>query len=110
MGQDVTIFAIDHSVGAGGVNRMDDVQLIQILINRYVVYEAAAYKEYGSDTRAVDKSGGQIKQLKVDGLDGRVLRPWSLHHAVPIVLVESRPRIGTPTQRPSWGRIKTLYR
>ena len=72
MGRDVTIFAIDHSVGAGGANRMDDVQLIQILINRYIVYKAASYKEYGSDTRVVDRSGGQLKQLKVDGLCGPV--------------------------------------
>jgi hypothetical protein len=35
-GMKVTLFAIDHSVGHGGRNLSDDVQLIQFLINRYI--------------------------------------------------------------------------
>ena len=37
-GKDVILFGIDHSVGRHGTNRMDDVQLIQLLINRYIDY------------------------------------------------------------------------
>jgi hypothetical protein len=36
LGRNVSIYAIDHSVGSGGRNRRDDVQLIQVLINRYI--------------------------------------------------------------------------
>src|SRR4051812_27931138 len=70
-GQDVSIYGIDHSVGAGGVNRMDDVQLIQVLINRYIDWREYAHKTEGSfDSRVVDKSGQQIGYLKVDGRCG----------------------------------------
>ena len=73
-GQDETMFAIDHAVGRGAVNRMDDVQLIQILINRYIDLKAAVYAERKGareyDARVLDESGRQIKKLKVDGLCG----------------------------------------
>ena len=79
----VTMFAIDHSVGRGGVNQQDDVQLIQILINRYIALKAVHYERMGpegrvigeggrqiGDCRVLDASGHQIKELKVDGLCG----------------------------------------
>jgi hypothetical protein len=82
-GRDVTMFAIDHTVGRGGVNQQDDVQLIQILINRYIALKAAHYDkidDFGrtkgkdgrqiGDARVLDESGRQVKELKVDGLCG----------------------------------------
>jgi hypothetical protein len=45
-GGDVRIFAIDHSVGYGGHNLMDDVQLIQIQINRYMDINAVLSKRH----------------------------------------------------------------
>ena len=72
--RDVTIFAIDHSVGRGGRNRMDDVQLVQTLINRYSFWRASVFKEHngapGFDARVVDPSGNQIADLDVDGQCG----------------------------------------
>jgi hypothetical protein len=69
---DVTMFAIDHSVGRGGTNRKDDVQLIQILINRYIDIEAWLVKEHPKWGRkcVLDTSGRQIAKLDVDGQCG----------------------------------------
>jgi hypothetical protein len=70
--QDVTMFAIDHSVGRGGTNRKDDVQLIQILINRYIEYATWVVKAHPEAGRqgVLDTSGRQIAKLDVDGICG----------------------------------------
>jgi hypothetical protein len=71
MGKDVRIFAVDHSVGSGGRNKMDDVQLIQMQINRYIETNAVISKKTpGWTPRLVSKSGGQVAKLGVDGLCG----------------------------------------
>ena len=68
LGRDVTIYAIDHSVGVYGRNRMDDVQLIQIMINAYIDRKEEAYKDHpANDARVVDDSGRTIDKLVVDG-------------------------------------------
>ncbi len=70
-GEDIRIFAIDHSVGHGGHNLMDDVQLIQVQINRYIDTNAAISKRNsGWTARLVSKSGGQVDKLDVDGICG----------------------------------------
>lgn len=70
-GKDVSIYGIDHSVGRGGMNRMDDVQLIQVMINRYIDWRAYAHTtETSIDSRVLDRSGRQIDYLKVDGRCG----------------------------------------
>ena len=72
LGMDVTIYAIDHSVGVAGRNRTDDVQLIQVLINRQLGVWDALHKEpdRALDWRVLDKSGRQIDKLAVDGICG----------------------------------------
>lgn len=71
-GTDVAIFAIDHSVGRGGRNVKDDVQLIQVLINRYIDVEATLVKTHPETgrMRVSDTSGRQIDKLNVDGVCG----------------------------------------
>jgi hypothetical protein len=72
LGRDVTIFGIDHSVGRGRMNRTDDVQLIQIMINRYICTTTDIHK---SDPKwnalVLDESRRQIDKLDVDGWCGR---------------------------------------
>lgn len=73
LGLNVTIVAIDHSVGRGGRNRMDDVQLIQVLINRHIDETEEVHKQLPGpsyDTRVVDKRGRTIDDLVVDGRCG----------------------------------------
>jgi hypothetical protein len=71
LGESVAIFAIDHSVGIGGRNLVDDVQLIQVLINRYIDWREEIVKDHpgerGFDARVLDKSGRTIARLAVDG-------------------------------------------
>jgi len=73
-GTKVTVFAIDHSVGYGGHNLKDDVQLIQFLINRYIDdWEETYTKHRGDpdfDSRVLDKAGHTIAKLDVDGICG----------------------------------------
>ena len=69
----VTLYAIDHSVGYGGRNRMDDVQLIQILVNRYITATETIAKEQGptwDTSRVLNSSGRVIDNLDVDGQCG----------------------------------------
>lgn len=70
-GGDVTIFAVDHSVGRGGVNRTDDVQLIQVMINRYISTTADIHKKDPKwDALVLDSSRRQIDKIAVDGRCG----------------------------------------
>jgi len=73
-GMRVTVFAIDHSVGHGGRNLRDDVQLIQFLINRYIDDWEETYIKYRGDprydARVLDKAGHTIDKLVVDGICG----------------------------------------
>jgi len=73
LGRKTTVFAIDHSVGHGGRNLKDDVQLIQVLINRYINEKEDAHKrspEPRYDARVLDKAGHTIDKLVVDGICG----------------------------------------
>jgi len=71
-GRSVALYAIDHSVGRGGSNRMDDVQLIQALINRYIVATETVAKRKGPKwtARTLDSSGRVINKLRIDGQCG----------------------------------------
>jgi hypothetical protein len=77
-------FVIDHSVGRTGRNLRDDVQLIQILLNRYFVSAKhfADYEEsqppssdpnlarFFRDQVPVDAKGRRIESIRVDGICG----------------------------------------
>jgi hypothetical protein len=73
-GKDVILFGIDHSVGRHGTNRMDDVQLIQLLINRYIDYREEVAKKQKSpendNARVLDQSRRLISKLGIDGQCG----------------------------------------
>ena len=70
-GTRVRVYAIDHSVGRGGANRMDDVQLIQVLINRYIAFRASIQTPgMGWEGRVTDNTGQQIAKLRIDGRCG----------------------------------------
>jgi peptidoglycan hydrolase-like protein with peptidoglycan-binding domain len=72
-------FVIDHSVGRMGRNRVDDVQLVQILINRAIDAREEAIQRLSTNDliapelrnrRFVDSAGDPIARLKVDGKCG----------------------------------------
>jgi hypothetical protein len=65
-------FVIDYSVGRAGQNRIDDVQLVQILLNRVIDMREA---EIGLNPgvgykRMTDPAGRPIAKLLVDGMCG----------------------------------------
>ena len=65
-------FVIDHSVGRAGMNRFDDVQLVQFLINRVIDMREGQIKR--SPTvgfrQLTDPAGRPIAKLAVDGRCG----------------------------------------
>lgn len=72
-------FVIDHSVGRMGRNRIDDVQLVQVLINRAIDAREEEIKRLSTNDliapelknrRYVDSAGEPIAKLKVDGKCG----------------------------------------
>src|SRR5678816_2887569 len=75
LNQAVRLYAIDHAVGYGGTNRADDVQLIQVLINRYKDWREEVFNtgsKSNSAMRVLDRAGQPIDELKVDGHCGRL--------------------------------------
>ena len=73
LGTDTLLFLIDHSVGKGGCNRLDDVQLIQIhLNNMHSLYEKrnAESPEVWKGRQLSGRDGSPIQKLKVDGMCG----------------------------------------
>jgi peptidoglycan hydrolase-like protein with peptidoglycan-binding domain len=72
-------FVIDHSVGRLGRNRIDDVQLVQVLINRAIDTREEEIQRLSTNDlispelrnrRYVDANGNPIAKLVVDGKCG----------------------------------------
>jgi hypothetical protein len=65
-------FVIEHSVGRAGSNKLDDVQLVQLLINRVIDMREGEIKRNPTVgyRRMADPAGRPIAKLVVDGKCG----------------------------------------